>query len=117
MWCQEMPLWIDQLRTAGRVDHIGLWYGVPSVIDYKTSKGPKTDAQIEDYRLQCSFYALAHNALFGTDIQQFVVLIMCLSGEVRTFIGKVADHEQLLFDRLALYDEIQAENYLASLAA
>ena len=80
----------------------------------QASKTPKREDQIEDYRLQCSFYALAHNTLFGSDIQQYVILITCLTGKVQPFTGRVADHEHALYDRLALYDEIQTDTYMAA---
>jgi ATP-dependent exoDNAse (exonuclease V) beta subunit len=79
---QEQILWSNKYRYAGRTDMVGVWKGKPSIIDFKTSKKPKTDAQIRDYYLQCCSYAVAHNELFGTGIKDAVVVI---TTETNTF--------------------------------
>lgn len=71
----EVPLFSKVLGVAGRTDCVGEFAGVPSIIDFKTSGKPKSDKEIEDYWLQCTFYALAHNEMFGTDIRQGVILM------------------------------------------
>ena len=38
VYCQEAPLYSKHLGVAGRVDCVGQWNGVDSIIDYKTSK-------------------------------------------------------------------------------
>lgn len=60
---------------AGRTDLVGAWKGVPSIIDYKTSKRIKKAEYIEDYKLQTAGYAVAHDEMFDSDIQQGVLLI------------------------------------------
>lgn len=74
VWGLETALWYQDLY-AGRTDLVGVWQGVPSVIDYKTSRRAKTVDMVEGYFCQTVAYALAHNDLFGTDIRQTVVLI------------------------------------------
>lgn len=118
-WCLEVPLWSPTLRVAGCVDFVGTWKGFPIIADWKTSRTPKQEEwdTVKDYKLQCTAYALMHNEQFGTDIQDILVLIACETGEVQTFTGKVADHKDALLARIDAYYEIEAENYLASLAA
>jgi ATP-dependent exoDNAse (exonuclease V) beta subunit len=72
-WGLEKVLYSTKLRIAGRTDCIGLYKGVPSILDWKTSKRIKHD--IDSYKLQLCFYAHAHNELYGTDIQQGVILM------------------------------------------
>jgi hypothetical protein len=75
VWGQECALYSHVLGVAGRTDCIGLYDQAPSIIDFKTSGRIKNDKDIEDYWLQCTFYALAHNEMFGTDIQQGVIIM------------------------------------------
>lgn len=75
VWGQECALYSSMLEIAGRTDCIGVYDGVPSVIDFKTSGRFKSDKEIEDYWLQCAFYATAHNEMFGTDINQAAIIM------------------------------------------
>ena len=38
VYCQEAPLYSKHLKLAGRVDLVGQWKGVDSIIDWKTSR-------------------------------------------------------------------------------
>lgn len=75
IWGQEQILWSDKIRYAGRTDMVGVWKGQPAIIDFKTSKKPKQSKQIKDYYVQCCGYAVAHNEMYGTGIQNMVVVI------------------------------------------
>ena len=71
----EIALYHPELKYCGRADVIGYWDGELVVLDYKTSKKKKTLAWIKDYQLQSTMYCMAHNYLYGTNIQKFVVII------------------------------------------
>jgi hypothetical protein len=72
-WGLEAVMVSDALRVAGRTDCVGTYKGVPSIMDWKTSKRIKSE--IDDYKLQLCFYATAHNEMFGTNITQGVILM------------------------------------------
>ena len=74
-WGLEVGLYYPELY-AGTTDMIGLYQGVPSIIDFKQTNRPKTDDRVVDYKAQLAAYAAAHNAVYGTDIKQGVIL-MC----------------------------------------
>ena len=59
IWGQEQILWNNKLCYAGRCDMVGIWNGIPSIIDFKTSKKTKYIKQIKDYFIQCCAYAVA----------------------------------------------------------
>ena len=61
---------------AGTADCVGKINDVPSIIDFKTSRKMKRREWIEDYFLQGCAYANAHNVMFGTEIQQVVILMV-----------------------------------------
>ena len=75
VWGLEVGLILDKLY-AGTADCVGIYNGVPTLIDFKTSKRIKKREWIEDYFLQGCAYANAHNVMFDTNIQQVVILMV-----------------------------------------
>ena len=75
IWGLEVGLVLDNLY-AGTADCIGEYNSIPTLIDFKTSKKIKKRDWIEDYFLQGCAYANAHNVMFGSDIQQIVILMV-----------------------------------------
>ena len=74
-WGVEVPLYYPELY-AGTTDCVGMWKGKPAIIDFKQTNKPKKDAWVDDYKIQLTAYANAHNAMFDTDISTGVIL-MC----------------------------------------
>jgi len=77
IWGVEVPLFYPGLY-AGTTDGCGLHLNEESILDYKQTNKPKREEWIEDYYLQLTAYALAHNEVHGTNIRKGVVL-MCVS--------------------------------------
>ena len=75
VWGLESGLILDGLY-AGTADCIGVYKGLPAIIDFKTAKKLKRKDWIEDYFLQCSAYANAHNVMFETSISNLVILMV-----------------------------------------
>jgi len=75
-WGVEIPLYFPSLY-AGTTDGCGIHLGDESILDYKQTNKPKKAEWIEDYYLQLTAYALAHNEVYGTNIRKGVVL-MCV---------------------------------------
>ena len=94
VWGLEVGLILDDLY-AGTADCVGTYNGVPSLIDFKTAKKIKRRDWIEDYFLQGSAYANAHNVMFGTDIQQIVILMVDRDLIFQEFLVKPAEFKVL----------------------
>ena len=75
IWGNEVVLYYPELY-AGQTDLCGVYQGRDSIIDFKQSNKPKKDEWIEDYKLQLAAYATAHDCIYGTKIEQGVIL-MC----------------------------------------
>jgi hypothetical protein len=73
-WGVEVPVYYSGLY-AGTTDCVGLWNGKPAIIDFKQSNRVKKREWIEDYFLQLAAYALAHDEMTGTEIDQGVILM------------------------------------------
>ena len=80
IWGVEIPLYFPKLY-AGTTDGCGLHLNEESILDYKQTNKPKKTEWIEDYYLQLTAYALAHNEVYGTNIRKGVVL-MCVKPPV-----------------------------------
>jgi hypothetical protein len=89
---QEVGLWSTQLGLAGRVDCIGEYEGVLSVIDFKTSKKLKDIKDIQDYFWQTTAYALMYEELVGQPIDDLVILMAVQDSEPVVFKQKTQDH-------------------------
>ena len=61
---------------AGATDLVGIYMGRDSIIDFKQSNKPKRAEWITDYKLQMVAYAMAHDFVHGSEIEQGVIL-MC----------------------------------------
>lgn len=85
IWGVEVGLIAPEIY-AGTTDSVGIYRGKPSIIDYKTSKQIKKREWITDYFLQGCAYALAHNEMFGTDIQQVAILMVDREGKFQDFV-------------------------------
>ena len=75
IWGSEVVLHYPGLY-AGATDLVGIYQGRDSIIDFKQSNKPKKDEWIEDYKLQLAAYAMAHDFIYRTEIEQGVIL-MC----------------------------------------
>jgi len=85
VWGSEAALFFKGLY-AGRSDMIGVYKGKPSIIDFKNSVKPKKEKWIGDYFSQCSAYKMAHDSMFNTDIEQYVILVVTQGFEFQEFV-------------------------------
>jgi len=75
IWGVECTLHYPGLY-AGQTDMCGIYQGRESIIDFKQTNKPKKAEWIDDYKLQLVAYATAHDQVYGTHIEQGVIL-MC----------------------------------------
>ena len=60
---------------AGSTDLVCLHNDMETIVDFKQSNRPKKEEWIEDYKLQCAAYALAHDYVYRSEIKQCVIMI------------------------------------------
>ena len=93
----EITLYSDLLRVAGTADCIAEYNGVPSVIDFKTSRKPKKEEWIDDYYMQTFAYKLMFEEMTGVEIKQVVILIACVDQfDVQVFKKPASDSDKYL---------------------
>ena len=93
----EIALYSDLLRVAGTADCIAEYNGVPSIIDFKTSRKPKKEEWIDDYYMQTFAYKLMFEEMTGIEIKQIVILVACIDQfEVQVFKKPASDADKYL---------------------
>ena len=89
---QEAAMYSSDYTVAGRVDSIGEYDGVLSVIDFKTSTKEKSEDWIENYFIQGSAYSQMYKEHFGEEVPQIVILITTEQGTTQVFKKKPEDY-------------------------
>ena len=111
IYAQECGLWSDKYKVAGRVDCIAEYDGVPSIIDFKTSRSSRNDDYNLDYYIQASAYAEMFEERTGTPIEQIVILCVTEDGEVQEFVKKKYEYLPLLVETVEQFvSEWEKEN-------
>ena len=90
IWGTEVTLYYPGLY-AGATAVAGIYNGRESIIDFKQTNKPKRREWIEDYFIQLAAYAMAHNHVYDTQIQQGVILMCSKDGFFQKFV--VSDRE------------------------
>ena len=103
VYAQEAGLYSERLGVAGRVDCVGEWNGIDSIIDYKTSKKLKKKEWIDSYFMQSTAYAIMWEERTGIPINQIVVVIAVDNEEPQIFIEKRENWTEKLIQTIAEY--------------
>jgi genome maintenance exonuclease 1 len=100
----EVPLYSSYLGLAGRVDCVAEFDGVPSIVDFKTSKRVKKKEHISNYFAQMAGYAVMWEERTGIPITNTVVIMDVDDNEPLVFKEHRDNHIQLLLDTKKEYD-------------
>jgi len=103
IYAQEIALWSDELRVAGRVDCIAEYDGKLSIIDFKTSRKEREESWNESYYIQATAYAQMFEERTGQPIDQIVIMCVTEDGTVQTFVHDKSDYIPLLNETLEMW--------------
>jgi hypothetical protein len=84
-WGTEVSLYFPKIY-AGTTDLVGLHNSDEAILDFKQTNKPKKREWIEDYFLQLTAYANAHNEVYGTKIRKGVILMCSADNQYQEFI-------------------------------
>ena len=101
---QEVALWSDTLRLAGRVDCVAEFDGKLSIIDFKGSTKRKSPSKISNYFCQATAYAIMWHEMMGEAIEQVVILISCEDGASQVFVKDPKDYVPELRRSILMYE-------------
>ena len=108
IWGSEITVYYPGLY-AGATDLAGVYEGRASIIDFNQSIKPKRKEWIEDYFIQLAAYAMAHNHIYGTQIQSGIILMCTKDNYFQKFVVKDKEFQQYMFkclERVGRYGQI-----------
>lgn len=97
VWGSEVPLYFPELY-AGTTDCVGIHDGQESILDFKQTNKPKKLEWIEDYFLQLTAYALAHNEVHGTNIRKGVVMMCVRPPEIEPGVWGEPQYQEFILN-------------------
>jgi len=103
----ETPLYSKHLGLAGRCDCVADFDGVPSIVDWKTSKRVKKKEDISNYFAQMAAYAIMWEERTGIPITNTVVVMDVDDNEPLVFKEHRDNWTELLFDTIQKYKRRQ----------
>jgi len=113
-WAKEMGVVSITHKYRGKFDGVGVYKGRETVWDYKKTNKIKTPSGIKKYLKQCSAYAIAHNEMYGSKIDQIAIFniggktIDELSTRVFTYDLEGDHYNEWLDDVKAYWTEVQS---------
>ena len=72
-WAKEMGVVSITHKYKGKFDGVGVFRGRQTVWDYKKTNKIKTPSGVKKYLKQCAAYAIAHNEMYDTEIDQLAI--------------------------------------------
>ena len=105
IYAQEVGLYSDKYKVAGRVDCIAEYNGVLSVIDFKTSTKERTDDWNENYYIQGAAYAEMFEERTEIKVNQIVILVVTEDGTVQKFVKNKYPFLELLVESVTKWEE------------
>jgi genome maintenance exonuclease 1 len=97
VWGSEVPLYFPELY-AGTTDCVGIHNGDEAILDFKQSNKPKKLEWIDDYFLQLTAYALAHNEVHGTNIRKGVIMMCVRPPEITPGVWGEPQYQQFILE-------------------
>ncbi len=104
IWGSEVTLFYPGLY-AGQTVLCGIYTGRESIIDFKQTNKPKKREWIEDYFLQLAGYAMAHDVVYKTCVDQGVVLMCSKDGFFQKFTSTGKEFTRYKHKFLSKVDE------------
>ena len=113
-WAKEMGLVSVTHKYKGKFDGVGVFRGRETVWDYKKTNKIKTPSGVKKYLKQCAAYAIAHNEMYDSKIDQIAIFniggvkVDELSTRVFTFDLTDDVKEEWLSDVRRYWEEVQS---------
>jgi len=99
VWGMEMMMYYPGLY-AGACDIAGIYEVKPAIMDFKQSNKWKKREWIDDYFIQTAAYAMAHNHVYGSEINSGVILISVKDGPILKYVSSGKEFQGFMFQWL-----------------
>lgn len=106
---QEVDLYSNRLKVAGRCDLIARTREGLCIIDIKTSTKPKINEYVQDYFHQVTFYSCALYEMLGVKVKKLILPIVNPETGLQVFVSQPMQHfaglKSAIDDFYASYEE------------
>ena len=105
IWGCESTLYYPG-KYAGAADCIGVYENYQSLIDFKQSNKPRKHEWNTTYYMQLGAYSLAHNTVYGTHINQGVILVCTKDNTFQRFViygDELKEYQNKFLERVEQY--------------
>jgi hypothetical protein len=103
----EVALYSDTLKAAGRTDLIAQFDGIRSIVDFKTTKKEKKEEWITDYFYQSTAYAIMVEEMYPGIIVPQIAIIIAAEGDNgvknQVFVKKTAEYREQVYQIFSQY--------------
>ena len=108
IYANEIALYSDRLKAAGRSDLLSQFDGIRSIVDFKTSKKEKKEEWITDYFLQSTAYAIMVEEMYEhIKVPQIAIIIAVEESETniqnQVFVKRTADYREQVYQLFSQY--------------
>ena len=94
---------------AGSTDLVCVHNGKDSIVDFKQSNRPKREDWIDDYKMQIAAYAMAHDYVHNSKIEQGIIMVCTPDLYYQEFVVSGAELRQWkhkFLKRLSMYHDL-----------
>tara|TARA_B100000579_G_scaffold431672_1_gene447139 strand:- start:643 stop:1326 length:684 start_codon:yes stop_codon:yes gene_type:complete len=105
IWGCESTLYYPG-KYAGAADCLGIYENYQTCIDFKQSNKPRKHEWNSTYYMQLGAYSLAHNTVYGTHIDQGVILVCTKDNIFQKFViygEELKDYQNKFLERVEKY--------------
>ena len=95
---------------AGSTDLVCVHNGKDSIVDFKQSNRPKREDWIDDYKMQIAAYAMAHDYVHKSQIEQGIIMVCTPDLYYQEFIVSGAElrrYKHMFLKRLDSYHDLK----------
>ncbi len=108
IYANEIALYSNRLKAAGRSDLLAQFDGIRSIVDFKTSKKEKKEEWITDYFLQSTAYAIMVEEMYShIKVPQIAIIIAVEESETniqnQVFVKRTADYREQVYQLFSQY--------------
>lgn len=97
---------------AGQTDLMCVHNGSDAIVDFKQTNKPKRREWIEDYFLQGAAYCMAHDTIYGTYIDKFVIMMCSADNYYQEFILQGKELKEYKYKWLERLDKYHRTSYI-----
>lgn len=113
----EIALYSNSLKAAGRSDMLSQFDGIRSIVDFKTSKKEKKESWITDYFLQSTAYAIMVEEMYQhIKVPQIAIIIAVEESETniqnQVFVKRTADYRDQVHQIFSQYHSNRSNSLL-----